>query len=394
MTEDTAKMGTAAYLEHVRLLSQYGDVYIRGISNNVWEKYPDGFSEIDNVTGFYHKDEPGVEYIEDTLPAVVTWHNTYARGKLFHVNLLPSYGFEDITETYYESWDLFKLNPKTRTVKTKEEQHQEYVQKYVDEILTKVTTPKTLGLDNYPLIADDEGVNYIRASYLTDLLTIAAAAQNYNAREDRTSDITVGFCIQAFNYPESSMRDIQSKADISFQTNTSLAMGAKYLQYFCYASLTGITGMQNNADIYGYVKEVNQELRKWDSVILDCEWQKAKIVMGSNTTTASANYKALADVQTAGLEDTALTKVTGVTGTEGTLIGEFKAATGRYGYMTVNFTEPSEEKSDIVAYTFDLSVKEVILYRNGVCTKHVLDDSKKLELTVPAGEAVFVIACE
>ena len=386
LTDENGIM-TEKYKECLELVSKYGDVYIRNQHNypNNWNNaeateidayggvkvtipkrsFTNEFDTIGNVTGFYQCDEPSYDKIDELLP-LVEWQNQYAKDKLFHVNLFPSYG-----SAHFSGHSL-----------------EEYVQHYIDAVLAKVESPKTLGLDNYSLLNNGEE-NYIRPSYLTDLFTVSNAARAYNSRSDKTSDITVGFCIQSF--VDTGIRDIQCREDISFQTNTCLAMGAKYFEYFLYNPAANMIGIKQNGEkrpLYDYVKETNEELQKWDHVIMAFDWLGAVTVDGSDeheneTAFISAASQELAELQ----------MVESVKSRLDTLIGEFKDADGNYGYMTVNYTEPSNHKIDYVVFTFPEEVREVLVYQKGEPQVYQ-PEAGQLTLRIEAGDAAFVIPCK
>ena len=368
----------------MELVSQYGDVYIRNQYNypNYWineeaaevEVYGGGtaivpkrsitteFNTMGNVKGFYQCDEPSYDKIDQMLP-LVEWQNQYAKDKLFHVNLYPSYG-----SAAFSGHTM-----------------QEYVQHYVDTILAQVETPKTLGLDNYPLQTKN-GTNYLSNTYLSDLFAVSNAAREYNSRSDKTSDITVGFCIQAFT--NSDLRDIECREDISFQTNTCLAMGAKYFEYFNYNTTADLIGIMQNGEkrqVYYYVKGVNEELKKWDHVILAYDWQGAMPVSGSEE-----KENTLAFLKVASQKLSKLQLAEKVESTRDALVGEFRNENGQYGYMTVNYTEPSAKKSTDVTYTFKEDVKGAVVYQKGE-TKIYAVENHQIQLHIDAGDAAFVV---
>ena len=390
LTEDDAALTdengvlTEGYKKNLELISQYGDVYIRNHYNypNNWdnpentevESYGGAttvipkrsitteLNELGNVVGYYQADEPSYDKIDTLLP-LVKWHNQYAKDKLFHVNMFPGYA-----AMYFSGHTL-----------------DEYLQYYVDTILAQVESPKTLGLDNYPLITNNTEENNIRPSYLSDLLTLSTIAKNYNDRTDKTSEITVGFCVQAF--VDNGIRDIECKEDISFQTNTCLAMGAKYLEYFTYRTVANMLGLVQDGekrDVYTYVKEVNEELKKWDHVIMAFDWQGAMTVDGTD---AHENKESFESVQDKVLKQ--LEKVQNVESRLDTLIGEFKDQDGRYGYMVVNYTEPTNHRIDYVDMTFT-EAQKALVYQGGEPKIYNVENNQ-LQLRVEAGDAAFVI---
>lgn len=390
LTEDDALLTdengviTQAYKDTLKKLSEYGDVYIRNQHNYPYnwnnkkaaevEVYggttttipkrniTTELNELGNVVGYYQADEPHYDQIEDLLP-LVQWQNQNAKDKLFHINLFPSYA-----ASYFSGHTL-----------------DEYLQHYVDTILAKVEGPKTLGLDNYPLITNNTEGNSIRATYLTDLLTLSNMAREYNSRTDKTSDITVGFCIQSFS--DTGIRDIECKEDISFQTNTCLALGAKYFEYFTYRSVGIMDGLIKDGekrDVWNYVQETNEQLKTWDHVILSFDWKGAVTVNGTDEHENEASFDNAKSMTLDELQEIELAE-----SRLDTLIGEFQDADGRYGYMLVNYTEPTNHKIDYVDLTFK-DAKKVLVYQNGEPTVYDADNNQ-LQLRIEAGGAAFAI---
>lgn len=390
LTEDNAdltdenEMITEAYKKELELVSKYGDVYIRNHYNYPYnwnneeaaevEAYggikvvipkrniTTEFDNIGKIKGFYQCDEPSYEKIDTLLP-LVEWQNRYAKDKLFHVNLFPGYA-----SSHFSGHTL-----------------EEYIQHYVDTVLSKVESPKTLGLDNYPLCSGNSKGNYIRPTYLSDLLAVSTIAKAYNDSSDKTSDITVGFCIQSFI--DNGIRDIECREDISFQTNTCLALGAKFFEYFTYRTVENMIGLVQNGEkreVYNYVKEVNEELKKWDHVIMSFDWLGAMTVAGADE---QENQVSFESVQGKTLKQ--LQAVNTVESRLDTLIGEFLDENGNYGYMVVNYTEPTNHKIDYVDMTFE-NAQKALVYQGGASMVYDVEDNR-LQLRLEAGDGAFVI---
>lgn len=383
LTDDKGVL-TEEYKNTLKKLSEYGDVYIRNQHNYPynWDNEKDAeveiyggstttipkrkitteLNELGNVVGYYQADEPIYDEIAELVP-LTQWHNQYAKDKLFHINMFPSYAADHFSGHTLE----------------------EYLQHYVDTILAKVEGPKTLGLDNYPLITNNTEGNNIRPTYLTDLLTASNIATEYNKRSDKTSDITIGYCIQAF--VDNGIRDVECKEDISFQSNTCLALGAKYLEYFTYRTVENMLGLVQDGekrDVWHYVKEVNDELKKWDHVILAFDWQGAMTVAGTDEHENEASFESAESMTLDSLQaiDTIESRLD-------TLVGEFTDKDGRYGYMLVNYTEPTNHKIDYVDLTFK-DARKALVYQNGESKVYDVEENQ-LQLRIEAGDGAFVI---
>lgn len=346
--------------DKVATIDAYGgikvDIPVRNITTEL--------TNMENVIGYYQADEPEYKKIE-TLTPLVDWHNKYAKDKIFHINLFPSYATGLLGENGYEA----------------------YLQHYVDTILSGLKTPKTLCLDNYPLQKDSQGKNYIRASYLSDLLTAANIARDYNAKSGEDDKITLGYCIQTFE--DTALRDIEAQEDINFQINTCMAMGASFFEYFLYVTIQQMIGMVERGSYehrpaYDYVKNANAQLAKWDHVILSFDWQGLVTSAGSDE---SENEVALGMVKSQTLE-----KLEGVSKLESrldTLVGQFIDKDGNQGYMVTNYTEPTAGKIDVVRMTFE-DAENALVYLNGEESVVKLEDGR-LTLTLNSGEGAFVI---
>ena len=377
------------YLAAAELISQYGKVLYRNQTNypHNWNNPTDAEVEIyggvtqtiparvitnelnntGNVLGYYQADEPSYEQIDKLLP-LVEWHNQNCTDELFHVNLFPSYATTKLLGGSYAG----------------------YIQHYVDTILAKVNGYKTLSMDHYPLKKSNNG-NFLNNSYLFDLLTVATIAKTYNNTPGITSPITVGYCIQVFD--DTAIRDIECQADIDLQANVCLAMGAKELEYFLYRDILHMIGMVEDGTFkhynkYDFVKNTNEYLQKWDHVILSFDWEGVYMQLGEDKTAADSAFRMVKDMT--------LQKLEGVSAMQcrlDTVVGQFKDENGNKGYMTVNYTEPTEGGVDIVRMTFEGDWTHAVVWQNGEQSILPLTDAT-VELTLPAGGAAFVIPCK
>lgn len=286
--------------------------------------------------------------------------STLPEGTLFHVNLLPSYGPMKNTGWF---WDK-KLS------------HTDYVNEYTNAISTELTNGQeyTVSVDNYPLLADKT----IRKSYLTDLWTVANKAKSLG------DNATVNFCIQT--YKEKSNKELrvpETRADISFQTNVGLALGARsfeYFEYYDWSAEDEITGILTNG-LYDEVKSVNRELLAWDHVFMAFDWQ------GIRTYNVDKAY-------TSGITQLEQLQKVYVSTYDATVVGEYKYTKGNdtdYGYMITNFTDPSQKTTATVSVELKESADKVLVYKNGVGTYMTPDGNNKITMKLGAGEGAFVI---
>ena len=270
---------------------------------------------------------------------------------------------------------------------------------YMDEFYQATGT---FTYDLYPLLTHTENGNRLDSNWLTNLQLTAAHAKNnqYDAGvvvQSTSYGIAKNYKLQ--EHPEYH-RMIETKADVGFQVYTALAYGMKSIHYYTYwthwtESARGIdsSAMVNypteadgepvKTNAYYAVKAVNQEIKKFDHVFLNFDWQGTMVLTGDGATMSEVLLGALVDgssYQPEGMTATA---------TEETIIGCMKDANGREGYMIANATEPSANLTSIVTVTFG-TTKKVLAYVNGTETEIVLTEGT-CEFEVGAGEGIFVV---
>ncbi len=351
---------------------KYGDVMVRNHSNTSDYFTKNLYTQLYDlgVRQFYIWDEPtpqnngffGIGKEEGDIPAVAVMADSFAKqlpsDVLFHVNLLPSYGTGKGS-----SWGG-KIS------------HDAYVEQYVTDVVSKLPAHRqTLSVDNYPLLSS----NTIRESYLKDLWYIGNKAKM--ARTDG-KDVVVNYCIQAFSDSSSTeLRTPETRADLSFQVNTGLALGAQSFEYFEYydydVTSDSINGILFNG-LYDQVQSINRELRAWDHIFLSFDWQGVKTY---NTAAAYIN----------GVTELGSLQSITVSADQATLVGEYKYGnTEEYGYMITNFTEPSAGTTDTVTLMMAAN-QSVLVYKNGTGRWMNADSDGKLTLALEAGGGAFVI---
>lgn len=373
MTEDYVALVTAdgkynktQYEAAVKKMQQAG-LEVMVANTRGFDGFTNEFANL-GITNFYYADEPQTTEAIKALADLVEWHNRYNAGAMFHVNLLPSYGYSSYTD------------------------YQTAINTYVEEILPKINGKKTLSIDHYPLYERlvDGGyrINELRNNYLADILTVAEAAKAYNAANP-ASRAVVSLCIQT--YGGKSARKIESRADISFQTNMAIAMGAQNLEYFCYVSrgVDAESAMVTEADrvttetpVYGYVRSVNEEIKNWDHVFMAYDWNGANVYNVDSALYGNAKS----------LLRTSFAKCS-VTAEKATLVSEFVREDNTYAYMAVNASEPSAGTIDNVTLKFADTVRKVVVYRNGNGKVQTVNEGS-MTLHLAAGEAAFCIPVE
>ena len=341
-----------------------------------------------NVSGIYYWDEPASSDLT-SLVALAQQHEQYNSDSMFWTTLLPSHGFSSATE------------------------YDNYLDTYVSSVLGEVETGrKVLAMDNYPLLYgqilglfDTTKENYytIRESYLTNLYELSSRALTYNqGKSEEESAMEVGAYIQVYTEDDQRVRKITATSDVTYQTNVSLAMGVNNLGYFMYSNhgdstMSGLvdnSGAIVNQTAYDAVQTANTQILQWDHILKSYEWQGVKTykaTSGSTTreTTTGEAIDALTSIYTA----PEFAWLESASATEDSLISEFAdEVNGYYGYMAVNFSEPTLGRTSEVTMQFDTGVSKVVVYTNGVRSVQSVSNGA-YEVQIPAGGAVFVIPC-
>ena len=329
------------------------------------------------VKGYYMGDEPSWQEVLN-YDKLVNWYNTYGGNSLWHMNLLQSYGaflFEDADGNMYN--------------------YEQYVDHYCENVLEKVIGPKTLGTDYYPLVSGGlSGENYILDGLLSDYFVLANKAKEMIAEGH---DVRTNFCIQTYERPTEEagyVRKLTSQADVTFQTNLAMAFGTKSLQYYTYRAYGDEPGIVDGAShqpgkMYPWVQTANAYAQYLADAILSFAWQGAKVYAGQQggNTTDKYNQKAFENVKDYVMNE--LSYIAKVDARLDTVVSEFKDAQGNYGYMFVNYSEPSKGLTGDVLVSFSQKANKAVIYQNGQ-TKVVDVNNNKLRITLEAGGGAFV----
>lgn len=256
--------------------------------------------------------------------------------------------------------------------------------------------------DLYPLITHTSKGNSLDKTWFANLQLVAEhAKQNQYDPGIVVQSTSYGY---AKNYklqenPEHH-RTIETKADVGFQVYTALAYGMKSINYYTYwthwtesARAIDSSAMVNypatsdgepvKTNAYYAVKAINQEIKKFDHVFLEFDWQGTMALAPAHATMSEVLQGALKD----GSNYEA--KNMDATATEETIVGCMKDANGNDGYMIVNATEPSAGRTSKVTLRFK-GAKKAVAYIEGTETTVTLQDGI-YTLEVGAGEGVFII---
>lgn len=183
------------------------------------------FTDVEGYAGKFFWDEPTYNDFDTIASWIAGFEAQNGTDKLFFNNLFPFFSSALGCDTY-----------------------EEYLQGYVDKVLSKVNGEKWLSIDIYPLCSSPRG-NYIYDGYLYNL---EASAQVAIANPD----IIQHYYVQTHGHGFSGngYRDLESTADIRFQYNVAMAYGVKAFAAFTYPSQGGSDfssghGLVNNIKI-------------------------------------------------------------------------------------------------------------------------------------------------
>lgn len=244
--------------------------------------------------------------------------------------------------------------------------------------------------DRYPLLKEQKyngwSTKYtLDSGWLTNLKTVA--------EQGKANGFTTGVTIQSsgFEYgtntgffdTDTFKRDPESNADIQFQVYTALAYGMKSINYFTYwehpsqsvewftSSMVqyGENGEVNQTAVYDYVKNANEEIKKFDHVFLDYDWQETlSASMASDTKGCVSSWSQTEDVIISRMYD------------------EKKQLDG---FWLVNASDPIDNTSKTVDVTF-ADATRALVFTDGEKQLVSLTNGK-YESTLAAGEGQFVI---
>ena len=318
------------------------------------------------------KDEPTPGQIEGIYSkGIDTFHKVCGNDKMFLINLFPR-----IYKGFYENED--RLNGKFY-----EDKYREYIREYVQYVGEK---EGYVCYDHYPLRSKN-GVNTLEEDFLYNMMMVKQESPNLKMYSFLQ-------CVSFFN---GANRELTSVADAGFQAYSLLAMGAEGISWFCYGTPEKNDGNTNFTDAcvdhngnttknYEYVKTINNELRSFEKIFLSFTWKNAMTVIGEEN---DRGGRCTAFSYIAPVTVNSHARISKVKTQQDTLVGVFKDADGRDGFMFVNYTEPSKGLSDKVSVTFN-DCEHVLIVKNGK-SKDMRTKDGKLEFVLSAGEGYFVI---
>lgn len=365
--EAFATRGTKAYEDILKICDTVGLKAIVSMGNaeqsqNTRVDNTD-YSQYPAVTGINYWDEP--------------WSNVFDQLGEFA---------EKHVEKYDGKLDYFvNLYPDTATGTFGGEDYIGYMKNFSEKALNKVTKGrKILSLDQYPLVTAGTGRNTLKGTYLYAIETLANQAKKIGADSHYYLQIT-----EHYNYRAVSVEDLR------FQFYTNMAFGAKSFTYFTYRDsyLNGFKQSCVDKSIsckanppYYVAQAVNREIKKFDNVYLNFDWNGTMPVIGTNADLGAeeiTNFESLKSP----LEK--IDCLSSVTAEENALIGQFKDGEGRDGLIVSNFNDPAKELSNSITLNFK-SAKNAVVYVNGESKMYKLNKNQ-LTLEFKPGDGVFII---
>ncbi len=337
-------------------------------------------------------DEPDKAQI-DELAEQVEYYNANANGKTVYVNLFPSHA-PTVTNDFNGSYE-------------------EYLKYFCDNFLAKLTTgEKWLSVDRYPLTYDASGNKCLDTGWLADVQAVATVAKSYNG-------VKTNFFIQTMPFGttdgaakgsvDGSRDRVPTIEDIRLQEMALMSFGFDGISMFCYASPSVIENGEftsgqvamidrngNKTDIYTAVKTATEELKNFDHVLLQFNYQSTitndagKTASSSDTdsTTTNESFKKLDRVNLS-----AVGAIKSVYTSQDTLFGYFKDENGNDGFTVVNYNDTSKGLTDTIEITFDTETYDTAVYYERGVKKIAKLENGKLSLTLGVGEGIFVIPC-
>lgn len=359
-----AKRGTKEYEDALKLYEQVGLNVIVQTSNAFTQEGTlndnTNYANFPAATHINYWDEPYYSTIDRVAELAAEHVAKYGDDVMFFGNLFPnsaSSAFEGHT-------------------------YKEYVQKWAEDVLEQLPEgQRYLSVDLYPL-EKKNGESYIRSNWLGCIETAMLQAKK--------SDAITHFFIQATEHY--SYRAV-NEADIRFQFYVNMAFGVQAFSYFTYADSvladfehSCVSRLESGVkhDTYYMAQTVNNEIKNFDHVYLNYEWQGTMPILGKNN---EEGYNLNFDGLSAPLETLEVAKRWDAT--EDALVGTFKDADGNDALIVTNFSDPADGLENLVRFEFN-DVSAVRIYRGGVAQNYKVTNNR-LDVELAPGEGVFII---
>lgn len=247
-------------------------------------------------------------------------------------------------------------------------------QGYVDRVAE--VAPDALSYDNYPLYKGTP--NYVDPSYVQNLDIIAKKADAMGVNYYNYIQLTEAYGVKA-------SRRSDNYEEVAWQFNTSMAYGVSGVQTFTWVApgteqYGPVLSDGTLTETYDAFKQYTDELDKWDYVYGSFDWQKTMLFQKPNTR--------LPDFAVAG-NTTSHPRIESVKYAEHLMIGAFKDAENRDGFMIANYVDPEYGLSNKVTIAFK-DCNYIMTYHKGI---RKIEKLKKGKYTVnlTPGDGVFAV---
>ena len=318
------------------------------------------FANYGNVLGLM-LDEPNKSQIDEIAAAIDTFNLANVGKKVLIVNLLPSYA-SAVTSDFST--------------------YSAYLQYLYDNVLSKLKCELWISVDRYPIVRDAKGNPTLDSGWLGDVEAVATFA--------KANGLKKNFFIQTMPYGSGGFNDSHdrtpTKEDITLQYYVLLAYGYDSISLFCLGTpapdgttfLDGQNAMINRnnetTDIYTAVKEVNEELNKFDFILNRFSWDAAVLKTSSLLTSVQAKKIGLKDISS----------------TKNALFSHLVDKTrGREAYCVVNYNDTSLNYTNTITLTFSGETILTVIQNGGFRT--VTSTSGEFTFTLGVGESIIVI---
>lgn len=353
-----------------------GDPRLTDDQKGFIDKMIEDLSAYKMFKGFTFRDEPRVE-MSKSFKVVKEYIDSVKPGLYFYTSMLPIYA-DDLTAY------------STENTTDREEAYKDYIDAFSDAL-------GTFGYDSYPLFIDPiRNSTYVRDDWFQNLRLMAESAKE----KDYDAAITVQSMSEGS--PDGEYTTVHKylptkKSQITYQVYSALAYGVKSINYYTYwqhwqntDTFTIYSAMVNypekngqeavKTEAYYAVKEANEEIKKFDHVFLNFDWEGTMAVTDENKTMSNLLKQA---------GDYKSPRIDSVTATEETVIGCLKDDKGYDGYMIVNATDPGQDIPNKVTIKFKKATKAMIYVHGEEQTVDLNDGSYTFELA--SGDGVFAI---
>lgn len=364
------------YADALVQMTSTGDPRLTDDHKAFLKKMVDDLSQYKMFKGFTFRDEPQAG-MEKSFKVVKEYLDSLNPDLYYYTSMLPIYA-DDLS--YYS-----KENTSDR-----EAAYKDYVNSFSDAL-------GTFGYDSYPLFTDPvRNSTYVREDWFQNLKLVAE-----NAKE-KGYDATITVQSMAEGTPDGEYTTVHKylpakKSQITYQVYSALAYGMKAINYYTYwqhwqntDTFTIYSAMVNypekngqeavKTEAYYAVKEANEEIKKFDHVFLNFDWE-GTMALTDEDKTMSNLLKQAGNYESPRIEK--------ATSTDETIIGCMKDDKGYDGYMIVNATDPGQDISDAVTIKFKEASKAMIYVHGEEQTVELKDGSYTFELG--SGEGVFAI---